>query len=91
MSTIIEVREPYVEDVVILAGTPNEYVNHYRHARETDVKCDCGRVVTCSAREFTVTCECGRDYNGNGSLLNPRWMWGEETGEWFGNAPSEEW
>ena len=31
---------------------------------------------------FTNTCaSCGADYNSNGSLLAPRHMWGEETGE----------
>jgi hypothetical protein len=94
MAQVIETRDAYVEDVVILAGTPNEYINHYRHPREVDVRCDCGALVTCSG--FTTTCDqCGVDYNWNGDRLASRSQWGEETGESYDDivrpyAPGEE-
>lgn len=47
-------------------------------------RCECGRVVVL---EGDTDCDCGRIYNGSGQELNPRWMWGEETGETFEAAP----
>lgn len=46
----------------------------------TIIRCDCGSQVFCEGH--TSTCyECGLDYDGNGRVLAPRHMWGEETNE----------
>ena len=47
------------------------------------VKCGCGEEVTCYS-SWANECEtCNTEYNGSGQTLNPRSMWGEETGEVF--------
>lgn len=43
------------------------------------VRCTCGVEVWCDG--FTNPCSCGADYGPGGTLLAPRWQWGEETGE----------
>jgi hypothetical protein len=55
-------------------------------------RCTCGRTVVLEGDAMGDTdCECGRIYNSSGQELNPRWMWGEETGESFGSAPGGDW
>lgn len=63
-----------------------DYSRTYRHA--AIIECNvCKSEVDLG--QFTNTCDtCGTDYGFSGSQLNPRWMWGEETGEHFGNPPS---
>lgn len=56
----------------------------YRHHLPAEGRCPCGRTVVLDG---DVDCDCGRLFNSSGQELNPRWMWGEETGEWFGNPP----
>lgn len=41
--------------------------------------CVCGEEVVLT--RFTNPCSCGRDYNGSGTLLASREVWGEETNE----------
>src|SRR5262245_7327131 len=43
-------------------------------------KCECGRTI---ALRGDTDCECGRIYNHVGQQLNPRHMWGDDTGEHF--------
>ena len=52
-----------------------------------EVKMGRVKIITCCGQElecpnFTNTCPlCDSDYNWAGLILNPRHMWGEETGE----------
>jgi hypothetical protein len=95
MSTIIAERPFHIEmatDVDRVTGETYQYIKSKR-LREVDVRCDCGRIVTCCG--FTNSCDCGRDYNWNGSQLAPRRFWGEETGESYADivrpsAPGED-
>jgi hypothetical protein len=54
------------------------------------LRCDCGARVQLDSTWANACSGCGREYNGSGQLLAPRWQWGEETGEWFGNPPVED-
>ena len=55
------------------------YENKFFNRIPARLKC-CGTWLELG--NFTNTCaSCGADYNSNGSLLAPRHMWGEETGE----------
>jgi hypothetical protein len=48
------------------------------------VECDhCGTHVLCDDGWANACSGCGTEYNGFGQRLNPRHMWGEETGEQF--------
>jgi hypothetical protein len=47
------------------------------------VQCDCGEEVYCDDSWANECFYCNTEYNGNGQKLNPRHMWGWETGETF--------
>ena len=47
------------------------------------VECGCGRPVECWDSWANACERCGTEFNGSGQQLNPRHMWGEETGESF--------
>lgn len=42
----------------------------------------CGSEVHCP-NGWSNECQCGTEFNGSAQRLNPRHMWGEETGETF--------
>ena len=45
------------------------------------VRCGCGAEVHCDSSWANECGACGTEFNGAGQTLNPRHMWGEETGE----------
>ena len=47
------------------------------------VRCSCGAKVECRDSWANECSRCGTEFNGSGQRLNPRSMWGEETGEVF--------
>lgn len=46
------------------------------------VEC-CGHNLACYDSWANSCPKCGTEFNGSGQRLNPRHMWGEETGETF--------
>jgi hypothetical protein len=48
-----------------------------------EIECHCGHHVYCSDAWANSCDKCETEYNGSGQQLNPRHMWGEETGETF--------
>jgi hypothetical protein len=61
----------------------------YREPKTIECK-NCDNPVTLASGWANECAKCGREYNGSGQLLNPRSMWGEETGEDFGRSSYED-
>ena len=61
-------------------------VERWSYYESAVIRCNCGYEFGLHNAWLNTCPRCQQDYSGNGQMLAPRYLWGEETGEHWSDA-----